>query len=283
MSKELLLEIGAEEIPAGFVPKALVALEEMVRKECAAARLEITGIRTMGTPRRLTLVVEGLPSVQPDAEVTAMGPSKKAAFTADGTPTKAAEGFARGQGVAVDDLQLVATDKGEYLCVTKQEQGRPTHELLAELLPRLVAAIPFKKSMRWADLDIRFARPIHWMVALFDGVVVPFSFGPIQSGNISRGHRFMANTTFPVRDFAHYLEECERHFVIVDQERRKETIRKETHRIAKTTGGHLLPDEALLDEVTYLVEYPSAIIGTIPSEFLVVPKEVLITDRKSVV
>lgn len=281
MSKELLLEIGAEEIPAGFVPKALVALEEMVRKECAAARLEITGIRTMGTPRRLTLVVEGLPSVQPDAEVTAMGPSKKAAFTPDGTPTKAAEGFARGQGVAISDLQVVTTDKGEYLCVTRQEQGRPTHELLAELLPRLVAAIPFKKSMRWADLDIRFARPIHWIVALFDGVVVPFSFGPIQSGNISRGHRFMANTTFPVRDFAHYLEECERHFVIVDQERRKETIRKETHRIAKTTGGHLLPDEALLDEVTYLVEYPSAIIGTIPAEFLVVPKEVLITSMRS--
>lgn len=281
MSKELLLEIGAEEIPAGFVPKALAALEEMIRKECAAARLAVTDIRTMGTPRRLTLVVEGLPSVQPDAEVTAMGPSKKTAFAPDGTPTKAAEGFARGQGIAVSELQVVSTDKGEYLCVTKQEQGRPTHELLAELLPRLVAAIPFKKSMRWADLDVRFARPIHWIVALFDGVVVPFSFGPIQSGNISRGHRFMANTTFPVRDFAHYLEECERHFVIVDQERRKETIRKETHRIAKTTGGHLLPDEALLEEVTYLVEYPSAIIGTIPAEFLVVPKEVLITSMRS--
>ncbi len=135
--------------------------------------------------------------------------------------------------------------------------------------------------MRWADLDIRFARPVHWIVALFDGIVVPFSFGPIQSGNISRGHRFMANTTFPVRDFAHYLEECERHFVIVDQERRKETIRKETHRVAKTTGGHLLPDESLLEEVTYLVEFPSAIIGSIPAEFLVVPKEVLITSMRS--
>ncbi|CAH2031846.1 glycine--tRNA ligase subunit beta [Trichlorobacter ammonificans] len=281
MSRELLLEIGAEEIPAGFVPKALSAMEEMIRKELAAARLEFSGIRTLGTPRRLTLVVQGLPALQPDAEITAMGPSKKAAFDAEGKPTKAAEGFARGQGVTVAELQVVDTDKGEYLAVTKKESGRPTHELLAELLPRLIATIPFKKSMRWADLDVRFARPVHWIVALFDGSVIPFAFGPIQSGNISRGHRFMANQTFPVRDFAHYQEECERHFVIVDQERRKETIRRETHRAAKGTGGQLLPDEALLDEVTYLVEYPSAIVGTIPAEFLVVPKEVLITSMRS--
>jgi glycyl-tRNA synthetase beta chain len=281
MTKELLLEIGAEEIPAGFVPRALASLEEMIRKELEAARLSFDEITTMGTPRRLTLVVKGLPTIQPDAEITATGPSKKAAYDADGKPTRAAEGFARGQGVDVSALQIISTDKGEYLAVTKQETGRPTHELLAEILPRLVTGIPFKKSMRWADLEIRFARPVHWIVALFDGTVVPFCFGPIQSGNISRGHRFMANTPFPVRDFTHYLEECERHFVIVDQERRKETIRKETHRIAKTTGGHLLPDEALLDEVTYLVEYPSAIIGTIPTEFLVVPKEVLITSMRS--
>jgi glycyl-tRNA synthetase beta chain len=281
MSKELLLEIGAEEIPAGFVPKALASLEEMARKEFEAARLSFDQISTLGTPRRLTLVVRGLPTVQPDAEITATGPSKKAAYDSEGKPTKAAEGFARGQGVAVTALQIISTDKGDYLAVTKQETGRPTHELLAEILPRLVAGIPFKKSMRWADLDIRFARPVHWIVSLFDGIPVPFNFGPIQSGNTSRGHRFMANSTFPVRDFTHYLEECERHFVIVDQERRKEIIRKETHRVAKTTGGHLLPDEALLDEITYLVEYPSAVIGTIPSEFLVVPKEVLITSMRS--
>ncbi len=281
MSKELLLEIGAEEIPAGFVPKALAAMEEMMRRDLAAARLAFAEIKTLGTPRRLTMVVTGLPSLQPDADITATGPSKKAAFDADGKPTKAAEGFARGQGVDVSALQVISTDKGEYLAVTKKETGRPTHELLAELLPRMLAAIPFKKSMRWADLDVRFARPIHWIVALFDGSVIPCSFGPIQSGNISRGHRFMANSTFPVRDFAHYMEECERHFVIVDQERRKEIIRRDTHRLAKTAGGHLLPDEALLDEVTYLVEYPSAIMGSIPAEFLVVPKEVLITSMRS--
>ncbi len=280
-TKELFLEIGTEEIPAGFIPRALAEMEAMIVRELAAARLSFGEIKTLATPRRLALVVKDIPAVQPDAEITASGPSKKAAYDADGKPTKAAEGFARGQGVDVSALQIISTEKGEYLAVTKQETGRPTHELLAEILPRLVSNIPFKKSMRWGDLDVRFARPIHWIVALFDGIVVPFSFGNIESGTISRGHRFMANTTFPVRNFAHYQEECERHFVIVDPERRKEIIRRETHRVAIAAGGHLLPDEELLDQVVYLVEYPSAVHGTFPAEFLKVPKEVLITSMRS--
>jgi len=280
-TKELFLEIGTEEIPAGFIPRALAEMETMIVRELAAARLSFGEIRTLATPRRLALVVKDIPAVQPDAEITASGPSKKAAYDADGKPTKAAEGFARGQGVDVSALQIISTDKGDYLAVTKQEIGRPTHELLAEILPRLVANIPFKKSMRWGDLDVRFARPIHWIVALFDGIVVPFSFGNIESGTISRGHRFMANTTFPVRDFAHYQEECERHFVIVDPERRKEIIRRETHRVAIAAGGHLLPDEELLDQIVYLVEYPSAVHGTFSAEFLKVPREVLITSMRS--
>ncbi|MSN27036.1 MAG: glycine--tRNA ligase subunit beta [Geobacter sp.] len=280
-TKELFLEIGTEEIPAGFIPRALAEMEAMIVRELATARLSFGEIKTLATPRRLAMVVKNIPSVQPDAEITASGPSKKAAYDADGKPTKAAEGFARGQGVDVSALQIITTEKGEYLAVTKQETGRPTHELLAEILPRLVSNIPFKKSMRWGNLDVRFARPIHWIVALFDGIVIPFSFGNIESGTISRGHRFMANTSFPVRDFAHYQEECERHFVIVDPERRKEIIRRETHRVAAAAGGHLLPDEDLLDQVAYLVEYPSAVHGTFSAEFLKVPKEVLITSMRS--
>jgi glycyl-tRNA synthetase beta chain len=281
MAKELFLEIGCEEIPAGFIPRALAEMEAIVSRELEAARLSFGSVRTLGTPRRLALVVTGIPTVQPDAEITAMGPAKRVAFDADGKPTKAGEGFARGQGVDVSALRVVATEKGEYVAVTKNETGRPTHELLGEILPRLVAEIPFKKSMRWGDLDVRFARPIHWLVALFDGSVVPFSFGTVESGSISRGHRFMANTPFPVRDFAHYLEECERHFVVVDIERRKEIIRREIHRTAKAAGGQLLPDEGLLDEITFLVEYPSAIHGTFDPAFLEVPKEVLITSMRS--
>jgi glycyl-tRNA synthetase beta chain len=280
-AKELFLEIGCEEIPAGFIPRAMAEMEAIITRELTAARLSYGEVRTLGTPRRLALVVKDIPAVQPDAEITATGPSVKAAYDAAGKPTKAAEGFARGQGVDLSELQTVTTEKGDYLAVTKQETGRPTHLILAEILPKLVVEIHFKKSMRWGDLDVRFARPIHWMVALFDGSVVPFSFGNIQSGAVSRGHRFMANSTFPVRDYAHYLEECERHFVIPDPERRKEIIRRETHRVAETAGGRLLPDEGLLEEVTYLAEYPSAVAGTFPPEFLKVPREVLITSMRS--
>ena len=280
-TKELFLEIGCEEIPAGFIPRATAAMEAIITKELALARLSFTEIKTYATPRRLVLAVKGIPSVQPDAEITATGPSLKAAYSADGTPTKAAEGFARGQGVDVSALQTITTDKGEYLFVSKHEAGRPTHEILAELLPSLVANIPFKKSMRWGNQEVRFARPIHWIVALFDGTVVPFSFGTIESGKVSRGHRFMANTSFPVTDLAGYLAECERHFVIPDQEKRKDIIRRETHRLAIAAGGHLLPDEELLEQVAYLVEYPSAVHGTFSAEFLKVPKEVLITSMRS--
>jgi len=280
-TKELFLEIGSEEIPAGFIPRAMAEMEAMITRELTSARLAFGQVKTLATPRRLVLMVKDIPAVQPDAEITATGPSRKAAYDADGKPTKAAEGFARGQGVDVSAIRIVATEKGEYISITRTETGRPTHELLSEILPRLINDIPFKKSMRWGDLDVRFARPIHWIVALFDGIVVPFEFGNITSGAVSRGHRFMANSPFPVRDFAHYLEECERHFVIPDPERRKEIIRRETHRVAIAAGGHLLPDEELLEQVSFLVEYPSAVHGTFSEEFLVVPKEVLITSMRS--
>ena len=281
MSKELFLEIGTEEIPAGFLPKAQADMEAIIRRELESARLAHGDITTLATPRRLALRVTDLPAVQPDAEITAIGPARGVAFDAAGKPTRAAEGFARGQGVDVTALTVVTTEKGEYVAAVKQETGRPTPDLLAEILPRLIAGIPFKKSMRWGALDVRFARPVHWIVALFDGIVVPFSFGTIDSGSVSRGHRFMANTLFPVRDFAHYLEECERHFVIPDQGRRQEIIRREIHRVAKAAGGRLLPDEGLLEEVTYLVEYPTAIHGTFDKNFLAVPKEVLVTSMRS--
>jgi glycyl-tRNA synthetase beta chain len=280
-TKELFLEIGCEEIPAGFIPRATAEMKAIITKELALARLTFSDVKTLATPRRLVLVVQGVPTIQPDAEITSTGPSIKAAYDANGKPTKAAEGFARGQGIDVADLQTITTDKGEYLFASKHVTGRPTHELLAEILPTLVANIPFKKSMRWGEQEVRFARPIHWIVALFDGTVVPFSFGLIESGKVSRGHRFMANSTFPVSDFAEYLVECERHFVIPDPEKRKEIIRRETHRVAIAAGGHLLPDEELLEQVAYLVEYPSAVHGTFSPEFLKVPKEVLITSMRS--
>ncbi len=280
MSKELFLEIGTEEIPAGFLPKAMADMEALIRRELESARIAHGDVLTMATPRRLALCVKGVAEHQPDAEITVMGPAKKVAFGDDGTPTKAGEGFARGQGVDPSALTIVATEKGDYVAVVKKETGVPTAGLLTEILPRLIGSIPFKKSMRWGDLDVRFARPMHWIIALFDGVVVPFSFGNVKSGSVSRGHRFMADTTFPVRDLNHYLEECERHFVIPDPEKRKEIIRREIEREATTAGGSVLTDEALLEQVAYLVEYPSAVRGGFSTSFLDVPREVLITSMR---
>ncbi|MFA5517096.1 MAG: glycine--tRNA ligase subunit beta [Desulfuromonadales bacterium] len=281
-AKELFLEIGTEEIPAGFLPKAMADIEALLRTELESAHIGFGAIKTLATPRRLALAVAEVAEEQPTRRSRAMGPAKNVAFGADGKPTKAAEGFARGQGIAVDQLTIVETEKGPYLCAEKEETGRPTAELLTVILPRLINAIPFKKSMRWKDLDVRFARPVHWIVALFGGAVVPFAFGNIASGSQSRGHRFMAdNSTFPVRDFAHYLEECERHFVIPDPEKRKEIIRREIERLAQAGGGHILPDEDLVDQVAFLVEYPSAVLGTFNPDFLQVPKEVLITSMRS--
>lgn len=280
MAKDLFLEIGCEEIPAGFVPKAMADMELLMRRELESARIEFGEIVTLGTPRRLVLAVKGMAQRQKDAETTAMGPAKSHAYDAHGNPTKAAQGFARGQGVEVSQLQIVATEKGEYLAAVKNEVGRDTAELLPEMLPRLMGAIPFKKSMRWADFDVKFARPIHWIVALFDGAVIPFQFGNIQTGSVSRGHRFMANTTFAVRDLAHYLEECERHFVIPDPAKRKDIIRREIARVAKEAKGNVLADESLLEQVSFLVEYPSAVAGTFSPDFLAVPREVLITSMR---
>lgn len=281
MAQELLLEIGTEEIPAGFLPKAMADMAALIRTELENAQLAFGAIRTLATPRRLLLVVEGIEEHQPTLRSEVMGPAKSVAFDASGKPTKAGEGFARGQGIALDQLVIVETEKGAYVCAKKEQAGRPTAELLTEILPRLVPAISFKKSMRWKDLEVRFARPVHWIVALYGGAVIPFAFGNIASGNQSRGHRFMAPGVFEVKDFSQYLQECERHFVIVDPEKRKSIIRAEVARLAKEAEGEVLADEELLEQVAYLVEYPSAVLGTFNPDFLQVPKEVLITSMRS--
>ncbi|PLX78517.1 MAG: glycine--tRNA ligase subunit beta [Desulfuromonas sp.] len=280
MSKELFLEIGTEEIPAGFLPKAMADLERMIKKELDSARVGYGAIRTMATPRRLALSVDGVVEQQPTLKVEAMGPAKKIAFDQDGNPTKAAIGFARGQGLDVSALQLVSTDKGEYLFAKKEEAGRPTAELLKEILPRLVNGLPFKKSMRWKDLDVRFARPMHWIVALFGGEVVPFSFGNLQSGNRSRGHRFMAPQEFTVTGFSDWLAGCRKQLVTADHVERKATIREQVIETAKAAGGAVSMDEGLLEEVTYLVEDPTPLCGTFEEKYLQLPRELLVTSMR---
>ena len=277
MSAELFLEIGTEEIPAGFLPPAMADLERLMRKELEAGRIGFETVRTFATPRRLVLAVSGVALEQARQEITAAGPSVAVAFDADGSPTKAALGFARGNGVEVSDLERRQTDKGEYLYVCKVVEGRPTSELLPELLPRIIDAIPFRKSMRWKDLDIRFARPMHWIVALFGGEVVPFSYGNLNSGNVSYGHRFMAPGAFEVTGLDQYLIDAEKHFVIVDPARRRQLIAQQLEEVVSRTGGKLNPDDDLLDEVAFLVEYPTAVMGGFEKNYLQLPPELLIT------
>ena len=280
MAKEIFLEIGTEEIPAGFLPKAMTDLERMIRKELETARLEFGEVKTFATPRRLALSVSDVAEDQPTLRTEAMGPATQIAFDADGNPTKAAIGFARGQGVDVAELKTVKTDKGEYLFLEKEEPGRPTAELLKEVLPRLVAGLSFKKSMRWENQEVRFARPMHWVVALYGGAVIPFTHGNLTSGKLSRGHRFMAPGEFAVTGVADWLEGCRKHFVTADQKERKATIRDQVIASGKAAGGSTVVDEGLLEEVTYLLEDPTPLCGTFEEKYLQLPRELLVTSMK---
>jgi glycyl-tRNA synthetase beta chain len=277
---EFVLEIGTEEIPSSFIPKALEEMKALLEKELQAQRIVYHDIKAMGTPRRLVLTSSDVALLQEGRSINVTGPARTIAFDKEGRPTKAALGFARGQGVAVDDLQTVQTEKGEYICLRKEEKGGETAALLVSILPRLIASIPFPKSMRWMDLDNSFARPIHWILALFDGKIVPFQIGNVAAGNLSRGHRFMAPGSFQVKDISEYIRRLKNSFVIVQPEERKDLILTELQRAAAEVSGQILPDDELLEIVTYLVEYPVPIRGGFHPEFLSLPREVLITAMR---
>lgn len=277
MNNELLFEIGTEEIPAGFLSKAVVDMEEIIRKSLTEKRIAFDGIRCLATPRRLVLTIADLAQKQDDQTVEKMGPAKRAAFDENGQPTKAALGFARGQGVEVSELETITTDKGEYLGVRKTITGQPTAGLLPEILTSFMLSIPFRKSMRWGARSLRFARPVHWLVALYGGKVVPFKIEDIESGNTSRGHRFMSPVSFTVNGFSDYLEKARENFVIVDPEERKKLILEEAQKGAQAAGGRLFYDEELLEAVSFIVEYPVVVRGGFDGEYLTLPQEVLTT------
>jgi glycyl-tRNA synthetase beta chain len=277
---ELLLEIGTEEIPSGFIPKALEEMKGLLEKEFQTHRIAYQEIKAMGTPRRLVLMATGVSPHQEGRVLETIGPAKRIAFDEQGCPTKAALGFARGQGIPVQELQVVKTEKGEYICARKKEKGEETFQLLPTILPRLMASIPFPKSMRWMDLEYSFARPIHWILALFEGKVVPFQVGNIVAGNLSRGHRFMARGSFQIKDIGDYQRRLKNSFVIVNPEERKELILAEVNRAASEVSGTILGDDELVQIVTFLVEYPVALRGSFAKEFLALPREVLVSAMR---
>jgi glycyl-tRNA synthetase beta chain len=277
MGKELLLEIGTEEIPAAFLPKALADMEAIIGKALSEERIPFGTVETMGTPRRLVLAVSDVAETQEDEIQEKLGPAKRVAFDDRGQPTKAALGFARGQGLEMSELGTVTTDKGEYLVARKKISGKPAKEILSALLPRFIASIPFRKSMRWMNLEMRFARPVHWILALFGGEVVPFRMENVESGNRSRGHRFMAPEPFEVKDLEDYLNKTRERFVIVKPGERRALLMAGAQKEAAAVSGTVLRNDDLLEEVTFLVEYPSALCGTFEEEYLKLPREVLVT------
>lgn len=281
MSNELLFEVGTEEIPAGFLSRALLDMEEIIREVLVENRIAFDGIRCMATPRRLVLVIEDLARKQDDQAIEKLGPAKKVAFDENGLPTKAALGFARGQGVDAAQLETITTDKGEYLGVRKVIAGQPTFELLPEILKNFILAIPFRKSMRWGARALRFARPVHWVLALYGGRVVPLKIEDIESGNTSRGHRFMSPTSFTVESFSDYLQKTRENFVIVDPGERKRIILEEAEKEAQAAGGKLFYDQNLLETISFIVEYPVIVRGSFDPEYLQLPKEVLTTTMIS--
>ena len=199
---ELLLEIGVEELPYQFIAPALAVLKDSAEQLLKDQRLAFRSVRTLGTPRRLTLVVEGLATQQTSMVKEAMGPSKAVAFDPAGQPTRAATGFAAGQGVAVQDLQIRRTPKGEYLFAVKQEQGQPANVVLKELLPQLIAKLSFPKAMKWNQAGVRFARPVRWLVALYGGATLPIKAAGITAGNRTEGHRVLGSAKgIAVRDY----------------------------------------------------------------------------------
>ncbi|MHB8769896.1 MAG: glycine--tRNA ligase subunit beta [Syntrophales bacterium] len=281
MERELLFEIGTEEIPAAFLPKVLTDMEEIIRRELADSRIPHGEVRTMATPRRLFLSVADVAARQEDQVVEKLGPARSVAFDAAGNPSKAALGFARGQCLDVNALEFATTEKGEYLCARRKIAGEPTEGLLPAILTRLVTGVPFRKAMRWSDLEVRFARPIHWILALYDGRVVPLTVGNVASGDSSRGHRFMSPGTFSVRSLQEYLNLMRSHFVIVDPAERKRIISAETATAAAAVGGSALRNDELLEHVAFLTEYPTVVCGNFDPEYLRLPREVLVTTMIS--
>ncbi|MFA5322771.1 MAG: glycine--tRNA ligase subunit beta [Smithella sp.] len=281
MSNELLFEIGTEEIPAGFLSKAVVDMEDIIRKTLTEKRIAFDGVKCLATPRRLVLCIADLSPKQGDQNIEKLGPAKKAAFDENGQPTKAAIGFARGQGLDVSQLETITTEKGEYVGARKTIAGQPTKELLPDILKEFMLAIPFRKSMRWADYGLRFARPIHWILALYGGNVVPLKIEDIESGNTSCGHRFMSPAPFVVTCFEDYLNKARENFVITDQSERRKLILEEAQKSAAQVGGKLFYTDELLETISFIVEYPVIVRGNFEEEYLKIPKEVLTTTMIS--
>jgi glycyl-tRNA synthetase len=277
---DAVLEIGTEELPAGDLDSAIAQLEKATPKLLAEARLDHGRVRVTGTPRRLVVYVEDLAAKQRDEEGLVKGPPAKIAFDEEGRPTRAAQGFAKSQGVAVESLEVRELDGGQYVVAVRVEKGQPVAEVLATILPDLIASHRFPLSMRWNATNVVFSRPIRWIMALLGDTVIPFEYAGVRSGCASRGLRPLHSPEIVIQRAEDYFALMEANSIVVDLEKRRHMIRQQVDKLAAEVGGRIPDDPALLDEVTNLVEYPTALLASFDPEYLKLPQEVLITVMK---
>ena len=280
MTKSYLLEIGMEEIPARYVEDTLKQLNDNFTSSLEVERLNFEHIAVYSTPRRLTTIITGLDEEQGDLTEEVKGPSKKISFDDDGNPSKALLGFMRGHNIGEKDIFYSDKNGEEYVYARVLKKGQSTSSILSKIAPDIIKSIIFPKSMRWGGKNLRFARPIRWIVSILDKEIVAFDFEGIPVSNTTRGHRFLGKKEILIDNIESYISKLRENYVIVNQKERQEIIKYGAERLAKEKGGKLIQDEALLDEVTNLVEYPTPIIGRIKAEYLKLPKDVVITPMK---
>ncbi|MGL4706160.1 MAG: glycine--tRNA ligase subunit beta, partial [Enterococcus faecalis] len=278
MAKDLLLEIGLEEMPAHVVTPSRIQLEEKVIKFLDEHHLDYETVQSFATPRRLAVKVTAIPEKQADVEEEVKGPAKKIALDAEGNWSKAAQGFVRGQGVTTEDIVFKELNGVEYVYVTKFTKGQSAKEVLTKLND-VITSLTFPVTMHWANYDFEYIRPIHWIVALLDDEVIPFKVLDVTTGQTSRGHRFLGDDV----TFQHaneYEAKLKEQFVVVQPNERKQMIVDQANALAAEKNWQLALDEELLEEVTNLVEYPTAFVGSFDEKYLSVPDEVLVTSMK---
>ena len=276
MAKDLLFEIGAEEIPAGFMPNILGQLKQLAETKLNDAHLPFESIATYGTPRRLALIVKGLADTSAEISERHKGPSASIAYDADGNATKAAIGFARGKGL--DVANLVVEDG--YIYAETKTAGVPAKDIVTDMLPQLITGLNFPKSMHWGNLDAKFVRPVRWLVALLDEEVIPVEFATVKSGNVTRGHRFLGADEITIKNASSYVDTLKENFVMVDQDARRELISKQLHDMAASKNASIVWDDDLLEEINYLVEWPTALCGGFEESYLALPDAAIITPMK---
>ncbi len=280
MARDLLFEIGIEEIPARFMEPALKQLRELTQAALAQAGLAYEDMQTYGTPRRIALLIENLAEMQPDSQTESKGPALKAAYGPDGAPSKALLGFCRGQGIDPEQVLQKEIKGVQYVYAVKEVKGRPTAELLPAMLEEIVHKLYFPKPMRWGSQEMRFARPIRWLVLLFGTEVLPLEIAGVKAGRVTRGHRFLGSGQAEIKEPAAYLMTLQNEYVIADQNLRREKIWTQIQAVAKVAGGMVKPDEELLSELVYILEYPTALLGSFDAKYLAIPEELVVTPMR---